>query len=240
MLVSKNCVRTAACALGSFLIFTATWAYGDFIIQPVGVTLESSEPVGNGAVENLINGVALDSTVATGDPVPTAWSTYRNSRWEGGIAVGWTGDFVNTYVNFVFDLGAKYNLTSMHYWNYNAWNDDDPSAVQDYTCRGTKGVSVYGSTTGVNGAFTLISSGNLAQATASASYTGSNYTIDAEGFNAIKLVVNTTFDTSGGATSRAALGAVTFVGNPIPEPNTFILLTIGLTGLLAYARRKQK
>ena len=138
--------------------------------------------------------------------------------------------------SIVFDLGAVYNVTQLHVWNYNEAGDWAGGALVDI---GSNAVSVtYGTTlsdftlggsTGKVGAITT-----FAKATGLATYTGETFSTS---FDARYVKFDIASNHGHPAYHNAALSEVQFTGTAVPEPSSVALL--GGLGMFALLRRRR-
>lgn len=192
----------------------------------------SSELVGFG--RQAIHSV--DSSGLTGLMHTT---TAGNTMWTttGNGSAGGTPDF-DPYITY--DLGAVYDITSAHIWNY---NEGGLHVI------GPDSVKVLTSTDGMN--FVDQGNVNFADATGLGSYTGSNLALNLNGVQYIKFDILTNhdgavFDGTGNTPgndgrSLTGLSEIRFEGTPTtPEPNTFLLAITGLVGFAIRRRRARR
>lgn len=146
--------------------------------------------------------------------------------------------------SITFDLGFNYNLTALHFWNYN-----EPS-VQN---RSAKDIEIFTSATETNptwvsqGIYTFQKAiGELGQYVDP----GEETSFVASGVRLVKLQIlsnyygyeyPTTYPTGTyDYNAVTGIGEIRFTGTLVPEPSVIVLLVSGLLGLLAYAWRRRK
>ena len=160
-----------------------------------------------------------------------------------------------------FDLGATYNLTGTHIWNYNAresWFSNGAGWVQLFEA-GMKNVSIQTSPSVTNPVWTdhFVTLdegwGNYPPAGGTTStYAGQEVALSADNVQAVRILASSTYADSnywytysyGPNFNMTGLGKVrfegTYVGPSTPEPSTIVLLATGVFSLLCYAWRKRK
>ena len=138
-----------------------------------------------------------------------------------------------------YDLGANYNLTGMHVWNYNndylAYDRGSDHVIVSVTSVANPGP---GDWTTVSYTYGGNPATQFVQASGVGSYTGETYGLTYSNVRMVKFDITDTF--SGATPGYVGLAEVRFIGSATPEPSTIVLLATGLIGLLAYAWRKRK
>ncbi len=200
----------------------ASYAQGEFIVQPVSGTADSSYSPDTSPLR-AYNGSGLSDTsgVETGDAVPAAWPTHgaggttTRTQW---LSASSTGDALRW---IRFDLGQAYHVTGMHVWNYNAANQ---------TNYGFRYVDVLVSTNGVD--FTKVAADlELARASGLTTYAGETYTIPC---GAVRYIQIEGLKSRNWGGSMCGLAEVRFLA--VPEPATCGLLCLGTIALLRRRR----
>ena len=194
-----------------------------------GVTIEdvSSELVvdfDRGAIR-LVDGSGLVGNQHDNTPDGSMWLTTGTGCCGGNPATEPNGPGRGIVT---FDLGANYNLNSTHVWNYNEVN---------LPTRGANQVEILTADTDVAPVFTSLSTVNLTQAAGTVGYTGETLPLIASN---VRLVQFNILSSHGGDNGFSGLSEVQFDGVRIPEPSTFVLVTIALLGLLGWGWRRRR
>jgi len=203
-------LRTAA------LLLTLAQSYGvahaGLIIQPTQV--QANAPRGWGALNDIINGAGLESSLGTNDPVPSGFPIHANDftgQWETVTGVT-PGD-----VELVFDLGATYTVGGLHVWTGNEFTN----------YRGVKDFKVSFSTTSDTAGFGSAQAFQLVDPQSSASYSGESFFLNAgELARWVKFDVDSNFN--GG--NSVQLSEVRFftADATVPLPATWMNAALGL------------
>ncbi len=195
---------------------------GSAVAAPIaGVTVESvsSEFVAYGwdlAASHVVDGSGLSGGLhdVIAYPGSNSWQTISQS----GTA------------NIVFDLGALYDLGSLHVWNLNFY--------APYNGRGAYSVDILTSTD--NSVWS--STGNYIFAMATGVTGDPGFDIDASAWDLARYVQFDIKSNWGGYDNAGHVGLSEvqfFAGNPTatPEPSTLVLAALGLAGALVMRRR---
>ncbi len=159
------------------------------------------------------------------DPIET--STHENSQWNNTSVNGhWFGN-TSASITLDFDLGGTFTIEKAHIWNYNGAPDATAWGAKDITLIFSQDAT-FGNGDDVSQLVSLVA------ASQQPDYTGEHFPVASlPGVTNIRLDI----------TSKLVPGIITglsevrFSGNPIPEPSTMLLSTLGLLGL-AVRRRK--
>jgi len=187
----------------------------------------------------LTNNSGMNDQGADGLGSPTAHSLLGTGNWLPNPDIGF-----NPEVNF--DLGGSYAMDAMVIWNF-YW----ATTTTSYTNRGTKDALVEYSSDGgsswtalpddngggleTNGNYTIDQAPTDTTAT-SYHTSGPQLTIDLTGLGITANQFRITgLSNHGGTNNYRGLGEVRFYG--VPEPSTFVLLCLGVVGLLMGRRR---
>jgi hypothetical protein len=157
-----------------------------------------------------------------------------------------------------FDLGASYDLTKLHVWNYNGtevWfayrgNDLPGGGWVELMSAGMKNVSIQTSPS-VSSPIWTDHFVTLGRGLGLPTYAGADIALSADNVRAVRILASSTYADSnywnggvpyGSYFQMTGLGKVRFEGTAVatPEPSTIVLLGAGLLSLLCYAWRKRK
>ena len=143
--------------------------------------------------------------------------------------------------SITFSLGNKYNLSSLHVWNYNEYGGGG---------FGAEDVTIWTSPDADNPTWTSHSA-TFAEAPGANNYAGEDILLNVSNVSLVKFQIldnwfGYTYPATTGQTAAdgfhgaAGLGEVRFTGTPTPEPSMLTLSIIGGVALLAYAWRKRR
>jgi hypothetical protein len=209
------------------------------VITPVAVTATSNYSDGNGSrvAINTINGAGLDPS--PGDVLTKLHNQSPNANWEGGM---WLSQEEPqnldppTPQSITFDLGAVYLLTDMYVWNYAERTSGATNAGL-----GIKDANIYADLN--PDPSTLVQSFQFAQAAEVAPPTtfagpanwGTSYNVPGQlySFTAPVLAQYVEIDALNSwfpnpIIKSRGLSEVRFIGQLIPEPSTFVLLSLAV------------
>lgn len=202
----------AMSAWGLMTVLSAGQAAAAFIVQPTAATASSTMGA-NYAPVKAIDGSGLATpppTVNTLDPIPSPWPTFdltQEDCWISGTEAFGPDKWIS------FDLGAAYNVTGFHLWNYNNENIN--------SIRGAKEVAITYSADGT--VWTNSATLDLIKATSGYGYTGDDYSLTPLVARYVKFQVNSNY---GDTNNLAGIGEVRFIA--VPEPAALGLLAAGL------------
>jgi hypothetical protein len=211
----KNLVVVLALAL-------PTITQAQLIISPVAVNASSAFADPSTAAVNTINGSGLSFALNTGDTIPGTYPTHsavNNNIWHTAVGV--------LTPTITFDLGASYDVTGFHLWNFQQF---DTTGVS----RGIQTTNILGSSDGISFT-TLISNQTFTQATGLSTYTGEDYSLSAANIRYVRFGVLSNY----GDVNVTGLSEVRFLGTvAVPEPSSLAMLALGGLVMLWAVRRK--
>ena len=168
-----------------------------------------------------------------------------DNYWGPPSATGYGGlssAFADRW-SFDMDLGSDAAVTSISYWNYNGQNAVDLFTLEyatDAEGAGNYNQSLtadqFGTETDTNG-----SPGVLTGVEVQNGFSDSLATLDFAGGPATKTFryVRFTWDSNAGG-NFVGMKELQFNGTLVPEPSTLLLSLLGLTGLMAIWRRRNR
>jgi hypothetical protein len=208
----------AGLAFASAHTASAAW------IIPVGVTATSEHSTPNDAAINTINGSGLSAENATG-----LHAAANNVSWS--FAQG--NDLKNDAESMTIDLGALYDLTDIHIWQFtrNSVSNDANRGVNQFDVLVSADNSIFNE---------VITNANLTKALNSGGLPTGNEPVQSfalvqTGVRYITIGVDSTHE--GNSDWQGGIGEVRFEGTAVPEPTTTALL--GLGGIALILRRRK-
>jgi hypothetical protein len=190
----------------------------------------------SGTTNNQFNGtVSPANTIDPSDLVAGAHGVSVGDNWlTGNLGVfnGGTWPAALDAVTISWDLGASYNLSSLHLWNHNEVGNTHrsiASAVVD--------VSEFANFASP----TTITLASILQAPGTAGYLGTDYTLVATGrYVQFRNMTKHTHPGTGDTNQYIGISEIRFEGSLVPEPNSVIMLGLGIVGLSTMARRRRQ
>jgi len=139
----------------------------------------------------------------------------------------WMSDTGDPNAKLTFDLGDVYMVTAADIWQYNA-----PFGLD----RGVKEFNIYNSIGGID--FDFLTAASLSKST------GESIPAQNVEFSTVARYIRFNIITNYGDLNYSGLSEVKFdripnKTNPIPEPATIFLLSVGLLGITRYCRKKK-
>lgn len=150
-----------------------------------------------------------------------------------GISNSWLTARGDTEWRIIFDLGAVYDLSLLHIWNFNYWGATN-SGAQDV------GILTSVDLAGWSAPWDVV----FEKATGSDGYEG--FTIDAAGLAPARYIqfdIASNFGTlflGQNGYNLVGLSEVQFYGTPVPEPSSLLLLGAGLAGVALVGRARRR
>lgn len=204
------------------------------IISGVTIHSVSSElrPASSGfdrRANYIIDGSGFVAGQHTSNPNSTMWDA---DTFDPPLTAGGATD---TAPQIVFDLGAKYSISELLIWNYNAAD----FGGQVFRTRSVRTMDVYTSMDGVT--FDILGQYTLGIAPGADGYLGETLDITDSTARYVRFDLLSNYSTDG-LTHGIGLSEVRFVQNTaVPEPTTIAIWSLlGLCGVGYGLRRKTK
>jgi len=227
-LKTTNSVITGA-ILGLCLLVSTQQANATYIRGAVSADTVLIDQGANYSVDNVIDQSGLSTGYTDGDDFATSVA-FVTHDWDP-LTEWWTA-WDTAAGSVVFDLGGYFTLDKVAFWN------EDAAGVRSLTISVSQNI-FDSSNTGTNvGTFTPTNN-------AYAYPTSYDYAADIFSFDAEQSVRYVRFDLTAAEEEAysgkytLSMGEVAFsVAEPIPEPATMLLFSVGLVGLFGASRKR--
>jgi len=209
------------------------------IVGVLGIILFAVVPVQAGFIQAV--GVTQAGTASQVLPVGNLIINATSSAFVQTNATDFwlagTDGTANPQLLVTFDLGAKYDVSSLYGWVYN-YPESVPGQGWRQWVRSVATFNLSGSADGVN--FTPVAASlSLPYPNSDANATVETRAIAATGVQYLRMEVLSSVEGPLGTWLNYGLGEVAFEGTPVPEPGTLLMTGACLLGLLCRGRRKR-